>query len=127
LTEAHLGSGHADWIVVGIGINVRAREFPPEIAAIATSLALAGAATLDRAAIFVDLASALSRRLDALHAGGAKPLVDAFAARDALAGRAVTIDGSPATAIGIAGDGALRIRRPDGSEATCIAGEVRLA
>jgi BirA family biotin operon repressor/biotin-[acetyl-CoA-carboxylase] ligase len=127
LSEAHLGSRASDWIVVGIGINVRAHSFPPEIASLATSLALAGAGDVDRSALFIELSSTLSHRLDSLRKGDAPAVIEAFVARDALAGRAITVDGSPATALGITRDGALRIRRPDGSETTCLAGEVRLA
>jgi BirA family biotin operon repressor/biotin-[acetyl-CoA-carboxylase] ligase len=126
LSEAQLGTDDA-WIVVGIGINVHARSFPDHLRGLATSLALSGATMLDRGALFVEVAAALSRRLDALHTGDSSSMVEAFVARDALAGRAITVDGSPALALGIAKDGALRIRRPDGTETTLFAGEVRLA
>ena len=125
LTEAHLGTGASDWIVIGIGINVRTRAFPTEIAARATSLALAGAGAPDRGALFVELASALSFRVGELHASAAS-IIDAFAARDALRERSITVDGAPATALGIADDGALRIRRADGTEARILAGDVQL-
>jgi BirA family biotin operon repressor/biotin-[acetyl-CoA-carboxylase] ligase len=125
LAEAQLSDARASWIVVGIGINVRTAEFPAEIATRATSLALAGASNLDRGALFVALATALSARIEMLCAHGARPIIEDLAARDALRGRPITIDGAPATALGIAEDGALRIRRPDGSETTILAGEVR--
>jgi BirA family biotin operon repressor/biotin-[acetyl-CoA-carboxylase] ligase len=125
LTEAQLSDARASWIVVGIGINVRATRFPPDIADRATSLALSGAAEIDRGSLFVDLAVALSARIETLQARGPRPIILDLAARDALRGRAVTIDGAPATALGIAEDGALRIRWPDGSETTILAGEVR--
>jgi BirA family biotin operon repressor/biotin-[acetyl-CoA-carboxylase] ligase len=125
LTEAHLGTGASDWIVIGIGINVKARSFPPDLAARATSLALAGAIALDRGALFVELASALSLRLAALTESPAR-IIDAFSARDALRNRSITVDGVPATALGVAADGALRIRRPDGTETRILAGDVQL-
>jgi BirA family biotin operon repressor/biotin-[acetyl-CoA-carboxylase] ligase len=127
LSEAHLGSAGSDWIVIGIGVNVHARSFPDEIAALATSLAIAGAEPLDRSALFVEIASALFARLESLRTEGAASLVAAFSERDALAGRAITVDGAAATALGITHDGRLRIRRADGTEATCVAGEVRPA
>src|SRR5258707_7850262 len=116
LSEAHFGAEGGSWIVVGIGINVRTRSFPADIAWPATSLILAGATSPDRSALFVELASALSRRLDALEKDDPSTLIDAFAAKDALRGRSITVDGAPAIAIGIDRDGALRIRRPDGTE-----------
>jgi hypothetical protein len=47
-------------------------------------------------------------------------------ARDALRGREVLIDGEPATALGIAPNGALKLRRADGAEGVCLAGEIQL-
>ena len=127
LAEAQVVDGRAAWIVVGIGINVQSVAFPPELMARATSLALAGATSLDRGELFVDLAETLFRRMEMLREGKVADLVTAFAARDELAGRAITVDGAPATAVGIAEDGALVIRRTDGRVATCMAGEVQMA
>jgi BirA family transcriptional regulator, biotin operon repressor / biotin---[acetyl-CoA-carboxylase] ligase len=126
LSEAQVADGRVAWVVVGIGVNVRTRDFPAEIAARATSLALAGATTLDRGAFFVDLTAALFRRIEMLRDGKVRELVAAFAERDELAGRSITVDGTGATAIGIAEDGALLIQR-DGREERCVAGDVQLA
>ncbi len=125
LTEAHLGDSAFPWIVIGIGINVRTRSFPEAIGQPVTSLAIAGASQLDRSVLFVELASALSHRLRALEIGTAS-LIEAFTERDGLAGRAISVDGTPATALGIAQDGGLRIRGPDGTESVLLAGDVRL-
>ena len=125
LSEAHL-SGEDAWIVVGIGINVHSRAFPGDLAARATSLVLSGATAVDRSDLFVALASSLSARLETLRTGASSTLVESFAARDGLAGCPVTVDGAPAIAIGIGRDGALRIRHPDGTESSCIAGDVQL-
>jgi BirA family biotin operon repressor/biotin-[acetyl-CoA-carboxylase] ligase len=125
LSEAQLSDARASWIVVGIGINVRARAFPADIAARATSLALAGASDLDRGNLFLALAFALSKRIDQLGTEGVRTIVEDLAARDALRNRAITIDGVAATALGIAKDGALRIRRGDGTETTILAGDIR--
>jgi BirA family transcriptional regulator, biotin operon repressor / biotin---[acetyl-CoA-carboxylase] ligase len=127
LSEAQVEGGRAAWVVVGIGVNVRTRSFPAELTERATSLALAGAASLDRGALFVDIAAALWHRISMLREGKVDELVAAFATRDELAGRSITVDGAPATAIGIAQDGALVIRRPDGREASCVAGDVQVS
>src|SRR6185503_11431616 len=110
----------------GVGINVRTTGFPPELAARATSLALCGASSTDLKNMFVELASMLFRRLEALRNAGPPAIVEAFNDLDVLAGRAITVDGAPAVALGVASDGALRIRRADGTETTFIAGEVEL-
>jgi len=125
LTEAHLGDSHSAWIVIGVGVNVHTRSFPDDIGQPVTSLAISGATGLDRGVLFVELASALSSRLRALESGTAD-LIDAFAARDGLVGRPIVVDGSPAVALGISGDGGLRIRRPDGTESVLLAGDVRV-
>ncbi|HMJ51997.1 MAG TPA: biotin--[acetyl-CoA-carboxylase] ligase [Polyangiaceae bacterium] len=127
LSEAQVLEGIAAWVVIGIGINVRTTAFPPEIEAGATSLALAGASSLDRGALFVDLAGALFRRIEMLREGKVRDLVAAFAARDELAGQSITVDGAPATALGIADDGALVIRRTSGGDEKCVAGDVQLS
>jgi len=126
LSEAQVQDGRAAWIVVGIGVNVRTTTFPPEIAARATSLAIAGATSLDRGDLFVDLAAALFHRMQLLREGKTPELIAAFAGRDELAGHAITIDGAPSTALGIAEDGALVIRRADGREEKCVAGDVQI-
>jgi BirA family biotin operon repressor/biotin-[acetyl-CoA-carboxylase] ligase len=124
LAEAQL-AGAEGFVVVGIGVNVRAAEFPPELRAKATSLALAGAHTLDRGQIFVEIAACLQKRLEQLAAGALAAIVDDVARHDALRGRLITVDGEPAVALGLAPDGALRIRRKDGSEGLVNAGDVQ--
>jgi len=126
LSEAQVLDAQPAWVVVGIGINVRTRAFPAALQERATSLALAGATSLDRGDLLVDLAAALFRRMAMLQRGDVRDLVAAFAARDELSGRAVTVDGAPATAVGIAEDGALVIRGADGRDHRCVAGDVQV-
>lgn len=60
------------YAVLGIGINVHHRGFPPEIASLATSLALEGAQRLNRQTLLIALLRALDRELyelDREHAG----------------------------------------------------------
>jgi BirA family biotin operon repressor/biotin-[acetyl-CoA-carboxylase] ligase len=126
LTEAQLSEARASWIVVGIGVNVRTTSFPADLGGRATSLALAGASSLDRGKLLVEIASSLSVRIDRLCTDGPGPIVKDLADRDVLRDRAITIDGAAATALGIAGDGSLRIRRGDGAEITVLSGDIRL-
>lgn len=55
-------SGRIQYLIVGVGINVKERAFPPELRDIATSLALSGADEVSRC----DIAAEMVRRLDAL-------------------------------------------------------------
>jgi len=106
------------WAVLGIGVNVALapEELPP------------GAASLGRAAEALE--PTLLELLRALEARLAEPAPDALAAlraRDALLGRGVRWDGGSGIGAGIADDGALRVRREDGTTLALDAGEVHLA
>ncbi|MDO8184374.1 biotin--[acetyl-CoA-carboxylase] ligase [Conexibacter sp. JD483] len=118
LAEGRLQDG---WAVLGIGINVATRQddFPPELAARATTLgrepeAVEQALTLLLAALERWLAAPLNE------------LLDAFRAVDALLGREIAWEGGRGTAAGIADDGRLRVRTDDGVEQLLDAGEVHL-
>lgn len=116
-------------VVAGVGINLRAPEggFPPELRGIACAVEDAVGAAPERS----ELAGALVERVRATLRDAPRRLgaqhVRALAARDALAGRAVeTEQAGTGVAAGVASDGALRLTRPDGSEARVVAGSVRL-
>ena len=122
LCEAITTGNH--WsVVAGVGINVRSRDWPPELRGQATSLDDVAGVTTDRA----HLAGALIARLRPLFTAPLSLLsaseLDAFRARDALAGRNVVVEdeamGKAAAhgsaqhsgvSAGIAPDGALLIR-----------------
>ncbi len=126
LCEATSGPG-ATHIVAGIGINVHQEppDFPADLAAAAVSVRMAGGRA-DRAA----LAGALLQRLRPFRLPSG-PLDDAlladWAALDVLAGQEITLDGARVgVAVGIAPDGALRVRGPTG-ERRILSGTVRPA
>jgi BirA family transcriptional regulator, biotin operon repressor / biotin---[acetyl-CoA-carboxylase] ligase len=119
------GRPQEGWVVLGIGLNVAVAEddFPPELRELATSLGCE--------AVHVEAALALLlERLEAWLATTPEDAIDAYRARDALAGREIRW-GSPerrGTALGIADDGRLRVRQADAadSEELIDAGEVHL-
>ena len=76
--------------IVGIGVNVRQREFAPEIAARATSLALIGA-DVTRDAVRDAVLAALSWLLAVWRRDGFAALWPRIAARDCLKGRVVGV------------------------------------
>jgi BirA family transcriptional regulator, biotin operon repressor / biotin---[acetyl-CoA-carboxylase] ligase len=118
LAEARPREG---WAVLGIGVNValRSDDFPPELRDRAGTL---GRAPEDVPAVLAVVLAALERRL----AQPAERLLDAWRARDALAGRVVTWDGGRGRADGIDEDGRLRVRLDGGATTTLDAGEVHL-
>jgi len=131
LVEAVLTGARVDAVIVGVGINVHQRDFPDEIAARATSIALfardGSHGAPDRARVLVDLLEGIDRDV-ALVASRGLGLVHArFVAADALRGKRVTSeDGTRGEAIGIDLDGALRVKRDDGTIVRLVSGEAHL-
>lgn len=103
----------ARWVVVGVGLNVAPRS--------SEGLTMPAGCLHELDARW-DAPTALGRTigplvdaLQAFEAHGFAPLVAQFAARDALAGRAVRLsDGREGVAEAIAADGALLVRGPAG-------------
>jgi BirA family biotin operon repressor/biotin-[acetyl-CoA-carboxylase] ligase len=127
LVESILAGSRVEAVVVGIGINVHTREFPPEIADRATSLALLGAPSPDRAAVLADALAALDRDLELVAARGLGLVHARLVAHDALRGARVRGDLGAGVAEGIDAEGRLLVRSDDGVLARWGAGEVHLA
>lgn len=115
-------------VVVGVGVNVdtTADQFGPELAQIATSLALQGVPTSRET-----LARALLDELDRMaraFPGAWEEYLAEYRRRCVTAGRAVSLvrDGAavPARALGVNDDFSLRVRFPDGREEDVSSGEV---
>ncbi len=110
------------WVVLGIGLNVavEADDFPPELREIATSLG--------RAPDQLEAALALLlERLEHWLATAPEQAIEAYRARDALAGSEISWSGGHGTALGIADDGRLRVQPADAAgELLLDAGEVHL-
>ncbi len=88
------GRPQEGWAVLGIGLNVAVKTFPPELRDTAGSL---GLRREDREPVLAELLAALEARLQ-------EPLeatVDALRARDALRGQRVRWDGGEGIAGGI--------------------------
>jgi BirA family biotin operon repressor/biotin-[acetyl-CoA-carboxylase] ligase len=115
------GRPQEGWAVIGIGLNVRTREFPPALREIATSLALEGVeSTL--AETRTALLSALDRWIEA----PAPEVLAAWRGRDALRGSPVRWADGSGTAAGITDSGELIVETPDGTRVELGAGEVHL-
>ena len=126
LTEAS-GSFEADAlssVCAGIGVNVRTRDFPEELAGRACSL-------WPRAVSRNRLAAEIAVRLLNFAADlGAREFLEEYRRRSLVLGKAVTFtrDGGErrALAVGIGENGELIVRYDDGREEALNAGEVRL-
>ena len=122
-------------LVLGIGVNLNTRrgEFPPEFRATATSLASHIGRPVDRVAFARRLYRCLEQTLDACAAGGFDAVRPRFEARFRMRGRRIRVIEGPdptgfaGVALGIDAQGALRVRRDDGEVVHVIAGDVTLA
>jgi BirA family biotin operon repressor/biotin-[acetyl-CoA-carboxylase] ligase len=110
------------WMVLGVGLNVAVRpnELPPDVRDTAATMGLEPS----------DVEPTLARLLERLQrwlVAGEPELLDAWRARDALAGRAVAWAGGAGTAAGVDDDGRLVVELADGGGRTALdAGEVHL-
>lgn len=116
--------------IVGIGVNLDDRAFPPEIASSATSIeAIAGRAP-DADELMRSLVRSLSRWYDALHeSDGAARVVDAWEGRSSFAHdrrvRVVLADETfEGFTRGLEADGALRVETDAGALRAVRAGDV---
>lgn len=128
LVEGGGEAGGAARAVVGLGLNVR---MPPAFAAAIDQpwIDLAALASPPpRDAVVARLLRHLLPALAQFDAEGLAPFLPRYAALDALAGRRVRLHEaagtSAALALGIAADGALRVRDEDGGERCVHAGDV---
>jgi BirA family biotin operon repressor/biotin-[acetyl-CoA-carboxylase] ligase len=113
--------GEMRYVVVGVGINVRALELDTAETAGGQPAPLAPAALqdilpgIDVAQVLQRVAVPLVQAVQAFGLFGFAPFQARFAARDALAGRAVQLsDGTEGMAHGVGEDGALLVHTPAG-------------
>ncbi len=133
LTELSVDSqtGLTAYAVVGIGINCRqtARDFPADIAKIATSLAMEAKRDIDPAGLIAAMIRSL-REMDSRLLTERQAILDAYRADCVTLGQSVRIVRGDAvsygTALDIDGEGGLLIRRTDGSLQTVSSGEVSI-
>lgn len=128
LVESVLVGSNIEFVIVGIGLNVHTRDFPEEIATVATSVALESGASPDRAELLADVLSALDHDVEHVAHRGLGLVHARLSAYDALIGRAVESDDRSVigVAAGIDADGRLLVRRTNGTVAKVTSGEVRL-
>ncbi|HTE54372.1 MAG TPA: biotin--[acetyl-CoA-carboxylase] ligase [Kofleriaceae bacterium] len=129
LTEMSTRGERLDFLVLGIGVNLGSRSFPPELAAVATSLALEGGAATP-AQLRARLLPALEVWLDRFFAGGVAAVGPAWSEWSGMAGARVRVSAGgrtvEGTACGIAADGSLDVRDDRGHHVSVVAGDVVL-
>jgi BirA family transcriptional regulator, biotin operon repressor / biotin---[acetyl-CoA-carboxylase] ligase len=110
-------------VVVGFGINLSQKVFPPAIADRATSVALAGGRPVTSEVLLDAVVRALAAWRQRLEDEGFEPLRQRWRALADTLGRRVTINGVEALAVDLDTDGALVVER-DGARHRVVAGEV---
>lgn len=129
LTEMEAEVERVHHVVAGIGLNVNAAEFPPELAGRATSLCLGVGRLVDRAAVTGALLAAFERRYERFIAEGFAPVRREWEERSWLGGKEVRVAAPEGEirgrVLGLDEDGALRLETPSG-ERLVVGGEVTL-
>jgi BirA family biotin operon repressor/biotin-[acetyl-CoA-carboxylase] ligase len=116
-------------VVLGMGVNVTQKEadFPPELRASATSLALAGCSTT-REAVAAEFLNALEPLWTEHQEGDPARALAAWKSRSSGWGRLHSVRGAGGEVTGIARDldagGGLVLEREDGTRVTVVAGDV---
>jgi len=126
LVESQLQGDRLQAVVVGIGLNVATRDFPPEIAARATSLASLGADDFEREPLLQEILNALARRLDAYQQAGVAGIVAELNAADALCGERLRVDGQMGVGRGMDEQGRLLLEDSAGKLHAIVSGTVEL-
>jgi BirA family biotin operon repressor/biotin-[acetyl-CoA-carboxylase] ligase len=132
LTEMESEADRVVWVVCGPGVNlnVAAKDFPPELQGIATSVLAATGRRVDRVAFAAALFERFEERYDQFLAGGFGALRGAWESYSILPGRDVRVEGGgkplEGRVLGIDDDGALRLRTGSGETARVIAGDVTI-
>ncbi|MEI9941276.1 MAG: biotin--[acetyl-CoA-carboxylase] ligase [Pseudomonadota bacterium] len=126
LVESQLQGDRLQAVVVGVGLNVATRDFPAEIAARATSLALLGAPRLERETLLQQLLNAMAARLEAYERTGVAGILVELNAADALRDKRVRVDAQVGTGRGLDDQGRLLLEDDSGVVHAIIAGTVEL-
>ncbi|HMM22178.1 MAG TPA: biotin--[acetyl-CoA-carboxylase] ligase [Selenomonadales bacterium] len=129
LTEMSAEIDAINYVVIGMGINVnsRAEEFPPELAKAATSLLIAGGRPVSRKELLAAVLGELEGLYDKTVLQGFAPVLEAWRAETVTLGRTVDVFSSGQTFSGLAVDiddeGGLLVETSTGLERV-IAGDV---
>jgi BirA family transcriptional regulator, biotin operon repressor / biotin---[acetyl-CoA-carboxylase] ligase len=121
LLESRLGP--SPLVVLGIGVNLTQRVFPPDLAERATSVRLATGRRVDADALLTALMESLDAWRARLETDGWAPIRERWCALTETLGRRVSIDDAQGIAVDVDEDGALIVAEGD-VRRRVVAGEV---
>ena len=132
LTEMSAETDRLDWVIVGIGLNVNTshKSFPKGVEGIATSLMEAGGKSISRVKLLQDILVEFESLYGELVKSGFEPIRAKWKALSNTIGANVVVSMPTekviGTAVDIDSDGALILKKEDGSLEKIIAGVVSL-
>jgi BirA family transcriptional regulator, biotin operon repressor / biotin---[acetyl-CoA-carboxylase] ligase len=126
LVESQLQGDRLQAVVVGVGLNVGSQQFPEEIAARATSLAILGASELEREPLLAALMDAIAARVEAYETSGVAGISSELNAADALRGKRVRVDERTGTGRGLDAQGRLLLQDENAQVHAILTGTVEL-
>lgn len=124
LLESRVGPTPPAVVALGIGVNLRQRAFPLELAERAISVRLANGRDVDRDTLLSELLARLDLWRDRLETGGFAPVRERWCALADTLGRAVSVDGIDGVAADLDDDGALLVEDAHGFRRRVVAGDV---
>jgi BirA family biotin operon repressor/biotin-[acetyl-CoA-carboxylase] ligase len=132
LTEMTAAADRVEHIVAGIGVNVNHSQFPPELAASATSLRLETGCEYVLDVVLTEVLAEVDRYLEILGQRGPAAIVELFSrASSYVRGKRVAVVNADTELAGVTAGltpaGVLLLRRDDGVVAPVLAGSVRPA
>jgi biotin-(acetyl-CoA carboxylase) ligase len=110
--------------ILGIGVNLGQRTFPPELTGRATSVVIETGLTVDREAVLTALLDRFDVWRERLQADGFDPVRRRWITLSDTIGRRVSVEGRGGIARDLDEDGALVLEADDGRHRV-VAGEVR--
>jgi BirA family biotin operon repressor/biotin-[acetyl-CoA-carboxylase] ligase len=122
LTETSTRGDCLEAVVIGVGLNVNAGAFPPELEAISLRQILGREVPRDE--VLAALLEELGRRLDQFFAGGLDGVLADWRSRSQTIGARVITASGEGIATDVAPDGALLVTLDGGAELRVVAGEV---
>ncbi len=130
LTELSADTERVHFVVLGVGVNLNsaAGDFPPELAELATSVAISRGQPVPRALFAAALWTRLEQWLDTHAEEGFEPVRTAWKSMASTIGQDVLVRAEQRELRGVAEDidasGALILRTPDGKTERVLAGDV---
>ncbi len=125
LVESQLRGAELASAVVGVGLNLRHAQLPPELSG-ATSVAHFTSAPPRRERALAELLVELERRVNQLTSAGLTSILPELRRHDGLLGRRLQVEGRAAIGRGIATDGALLIEEEGGALTRVRSGSVEV-